>query len=89
MRATDAGFGIEPESHHGTLTTVSTTGAAKRATCPTVSPPPTYIEFYRLLAQALRRGGPVPVPASDARDVLEVIELAVRSSSEGRTIRVS
>ncbi|MGC5170354.1 Gfo/Idh/MocA family protein [Microbacterium sp. DT81.1] len=65
----DPGFGEVPEDRWGTL---GTDGAARRV--------PTrrgdYGEFYRLLAVALRRGGPLPVDPRDAVDVLELIERA-------------
>lgn len=55
---------------------------------PSISPPPTYAAFYAPLARALAREGEVPVKAEEARDVIRLIELAGRSSSEGRTLGV-
>lgn len=79
-------FGVEPDSHHGTLTTVEYEKATPvRKTYPTVTPA-TYVEYYRVFAKALRGEGPVPVSAEDARDVLQILEQALQSSKEERTV---
>ena len=70
----------------GTLTTIEN-GKPVRKVYPTIQPP-TYVEYYRTLAKALRGEGEVPVKPEDARDVLQIIELAKQSSSEGRTLEV-
>ncbi|KAF2764693.1 NAD(P)-binding protein [Teratosphaeria nubilosa] len=80
----DEDFGVDPESSHGFLTTI-VDGKPSRETYPTVAPV-TYVEYYRLFAKALRGEGEVPVQAEDARDVLRIIEFAMQSSKEGRTI---
>lgn len=54
---------------------------------PTVSPP-TYLEYYRIFARAIRGEGDVPVKAEEARDVLRIIELIEQSSREGRTLEL-
>lgn len=56
-----------------------------RTTYPTAQPA-TYVEYYRVLAKALKGDGEVPVKADEARDVLKIIELAIQSSKEGRTL---
>ena len=48
--------------------------------------PGAYQTFYREMAAAVRGEGPVPVPATEAREVLRVLECARRSSAEGRTL---
>lgn len=48
--------------------------------------PGSYQVFYRDMAAAVRGEGPVPVPATEAREVIRVLEAALRSSAEGRTI---
>lgn len=79
-------FGVEPESHHGTLTTVEYEKATPvRKTYPTISPP-TYVDYYRVFAKALRGEGPAPVSADDARDVLRILEQALQSSKQERTV---
>ena len=70
----------------GTLTTIEN-GKPVRETYTTIQPP-TYVEYYRTLAKALNGQGEVPVKPGDARDVLRIIELAKRSSDEGRTMEV-
>ena len=52
----------------------------------TVSPPPTYVEYYRVFGKALAGEGEVPVKAEEARDVLKIIEAALQSSKEGKSI---
>ncbi len=42
--------------------------------------------FYRLLADALTAGGPLPVPADDGVHVLRVLEAARESAASGRTV---
>ena len=64
-----------------TLTTVDGARPAERV-------PGAYETFYRQMAAAVRGEGPVPVPATEARDVLRVIECALRSSAEARTLRL-
>jgi predicted dehydrogenase len=72
------------DTQQGTLTTMSD-GAPTRSTVPTVQPP-TYVEYYRVLAKALRGEGESPVKPEGARDVLRIIEAAIESSKESRTI---
>ena len=45
-----------------------------------------WVTYYELMKQAIETDGPVPVSAREARAVLEVLEIARRSSSEGRRI---
>ncbi|KAK4963504.1 hypothetical protein LTR10_001133 [Elasticomyces elasticus] len=86
MRPGDEGFGVEPEGLYGSLTTVGEGGKMERKVYETVSPPTTYVEFYRLFAEALKGEGEVPVKAEDARDCLRIIEAAFVSSREDRTV---
>lgn len=65
----DPGFGETPEARWGVL-------GADGATRPVPTRRGDYGEFYRLLAVALRDGGPLPVDPADAVDVLDVIERA-------------
>jgi predicted dehydrogenase len=48
----------------------------------------TYTTFYSEFAKALSGEGQVPVRPEEARDVIALIELARRSSQEGRTLHV-
>lgn len=84
LRPGDKGFGVDPESNYGTLTTV-VDGKPKAKKYPTVQPA-TYVEYYHQFAKALHGEGEVPVKPEDSRDVLKIIEAALQSSKEGRTI---
>jgi predicted dehydrogenase len=61
------GFGVEPESSWGRL---GVDGALQ----PVPTHPGSYADFYRALADALLRGGPVPVDPRDAVAVIALIE---------------
>jgi predicted dehydrogenase len=80
-----SGFGVEDKSHAAVVTEWKDGKGVSKAWS-TVSPPPTYVECYRLFAQALKGEGKVPVSAEEARDVLTIIEAAITSSKEGRTV---
>jgi predicted dehydrogenase len=69
----DAGFGETPEARWGVL---GADGATTRAAIERGD----YGEFYRLLAVALRDGGPLPVDPADAVGVLDLIERAHAAS---------
>ena len=47
-----------------------------------------YREFYRAIARALTAGGPNPVTAEEAINVMTIMEAAVRSSDRGQKIPV-
>lgn len=81
-----AGFGVEAEGRAAAVTTLGPGGELERRTWATVSPPPTYVEYYRVFGRALRGEGEVPVRAEEARDVLRIIEAALLSSKEGRSV---
>lgn len=80
------GFGVEEEGRAAAVTTVGAGGELERKTWATVSPPPTYVEYYRVFGRALKGEGEVPVKAEEARDVLRIIEAALLSSKEGRSV---
>jgi predicted dehydrogenase len=61
------GFGVEPEAAWGRL---GVDGAVR----PVRTRPGNYAAFYRLLADALERGGPLPVDPLDAVAVISLIE---------------
>jgi scyllo-inositol 2-dehydrogenase (NADP+) len=83
MRPGDPGWGADPEHRHGTLTTeidgLELTGriATLRGA---------YETFYRELARAIRGEGPPPVPATEARNTVRIIECSLQSGSDGRVI---
>lgn len=81
-------FGVDPESHYGTLIHVPYEKAKHEVRkYPTVTPV-TYVEYYRIFAKALKGEGEVPVKAEEAWDVLNIIEAALLSSKEGRTVEL-
>jgi scyllo-inositol 2-dehydrogenase (NADP+) len=81
-RPGDQGFGVDPERSWGSL---GVDGHLRRVPIG----PGNYAGFYRALADALRRGRPLPVDPQDAIDVLALIEhihreFPVRAPSTGR-----
>lgn len=79
----DKGFGIEDESASGTLTLLEE-GKPKTAVFSNVDPE-TYATLYSEFAKAIEGGGEsaVPVKASEARDILKIIEAAKESAAKG------
>lgn len=76
LRPGSAGWGAEPPERHGRL--------SRGGSVPTV--PGGYERFYRELATAIAGGGPVPVTAESAGEVIRIIQAAERSAAEGRTV---
>lgn len=79
-------FGVEVKGRAAAVTTVGVKGELERKTWETVSPPPTYVEYYRVFGKAVAGEGEVPVKAEEARDVLRIVEAALLSSKEGRSV---
>lgn len=81
-------YGIEDSKANGTKTSVKsgTVDQIEETTLSPVKPPKTYVELFRLLAEAIQGYGEVPVPAGQAGDVLKIIEAAIQSSKEGKTV---
>ena len=71
----------------GRLALLGPGGQIDETACPNVEPP-TYRRIYELFAGALASGRAedVPVPASQARDVLRIIEAARESGKAGKEI---
>ncbi|KAI1407692.1 NAD(P)-binding protein [Hypoxylon sp. FL1857] len=84
MKTSDASFGREGPEWNGRLTFVDDSGAMREQDCPNVDPE-TYSKIYELWGDALvrNREQDVPVPASQARDVLRIIE-AIKESARNR-----
>lgn len=76
LRPGMAGWGAEPAERHGRL--------SRGGSVPTT--PGSYEQFYRQLAAAMAGEGPVPVTAESAGQVIRVLEAALRSASEGRSV---
>ncbi|KAH8166145.1 hypothetical protein CIB48_g2104 [Xylaria polymorpha] len=88
MTTGDARFGRDPEELHGRLVTVGENETMSEKVLPNVEPV-TYKKIYELFGEALRGNGPVPVPASEARDVLRILEAAKESSLTRREVELS
>ncbi|KAJ3556180.1 hypothetical protein NPX13_g10196 [Xylaria arbuscula] len=88
MKTSDAQFGRDADEWHGRLVTIGEDGKVREEVCPNVEPV-TYRKIYELFGEALRGNGPVPVPASEARDVLRILEAARESSLTGREVKVT
>lgn len=73
--------GADSPEHYGTLAT-----EAGQERVPTE--PGRYLAFYEAVIAAIRDGAPPPVDPADARDGLRIIELARRSSEEGRRLKL-
>ena len=76
-----AGWGRDP--HPGTLLRVQD-GGVEEAASP--SPPGDYLAYYAGVRDAIARGGPLPVTAGEALQVMQVIEAGLRSDAERREI---
>ncbi|KAJ4302027.1 hypothetical protein N0V88_002160 [Collariella sp. IMI 366227] len=86
-KATDAGFGREDEAKYGRLSLLADDGTVADQVCPTVEPV-TYLKFYELFAKAVESGKEedVPVPATQAAQVLRILEAARESAQTGREV---
>jgi scyllo-inositol 2-dehydrogenase (NADP+) len=85
VRPGDAGWGMVPPDRQGTLT-IQVAGLEQRGRLAGVSG--AYETFYAAMAAAVAGEGPVPVDAGEARDTVVLIELALRSSHQGRVVEV-
>ncbi|GAE06691.1 oxidoreductase [Paenibacillus sp. JCM 10914] len=85
MRPGDAGWGEDPSDQYGELAT-ELSGLAVQGEIETL--PGRYQAFYQGLAEAILKGGTLPVQAEEARDVIRMIEYALQSHQEGRTVPI-
>ena len=81
MPASEAPFGFEPETQWGLFTE----GASGRRE-PIVSERGRWTEFYAQVRACIEQGAPPPVSAREGRDVIRVIEAAMRSSELGQRV---
>lgn len=81
----DASWGLESETLHGKITLknseLSIAGKVKTL-------PGAYQAYYQGMLDAIRNGGPTPVSAVDALNVIRVIETAIASSNKKCTLNV-
>ncbi len=86
MTPQDEGYGLEDESHFGTLTRVDD---GKNTTSRTPTLRGDWPALYRELSSAIRQGSAPPVTAHEARNTIAVIEAMVESSRTGRRVTFS
>ncbi|KAF9029462.1 NAD-P-binding protein [Hymenopellis radicata] len=79
------GYGLEPESLWGSLDNIQDNGSVVQSTWPS-SAAGQYVELFRNLAGVIREGAPQQVKWMQSVSVIEIIELALKSSKEGITI---
>ncbi len=86
LKPGDKGFGIESDANSGKLVVLDG-DKPKSAVFKNVEPK-TYAALYDGFAKAIEGSGEVAVPvkASDARDVLKIIEAARESAKSGKTV---
>ncbi|KAK8079282.1 scytalone dehydratase [Apiospora phragmitis] len=91
MTTSDAKFGHEGPEWAGKLALFGDNNVVSQRDLPNVEPPPTYAKIYEGFARALASGKEedVPVPASQARDVLRIIEAVQESGKTGREVLIS
>ena len=76
------GWGFEPEEHWGRLSTAMGTRVVPSAQG-------NHASYYSAFAKAVATGGPVPVPVSDAVEVLRVLDAARTSALEHRIVELA
>ncbi|TDZ21589.1 putative oxidoreductase [Colletotrichum orbiculare MAFF 240422] len=86
----EPGFGVEDPINGGRLLLVRDGGRVEERTKLTVEPK-TYLKLFEAFARAVETGRDedVPVPASEARDVLRIIDAVRESAKTGSEIRLS
>ncbi|KAF4634694.1 hypothetical protein G7Y89_g3407 [Cudoniella acicularis] len=86
LKPGDKGFGVENEGSSGTLVVLEG-DKPKGSTLKNIEPL-TYASLYAGFVEAIEGGGEakVPVKASEARDVLRIIEAARESAKTGKTV---
>ncbi|KUJ20884.1 NAD(P)-binding protein [Mollisia scopiformis] len=82
----DSGFGVESEDRSGKLVTLE--GDTHKQTVVKNLKPVTYAKLYEEFSKAIEGGGEkqIPVKASEARDVLKIIEAARESAKSGKSV---
>lgn len=77
-----AGWGVDPG--HATLVTRAPEGTAVTAPVPML--PGAHMAYFAAVAAAIRNEAPNPVPAEEAVNVMELIELGIASATERREL---
>lgn len=86
MHPDDSEWGQDRPEQFGKLSTV-VGGLPMEAVIGTI--PGSYEAFYKAMAEAIQSGAPVPVSAEQARGTIQIIEYAIQSHREQRTIEIS
>jgi predicted dehydrogenase len=88
LKPGDKGFGIESDDRSGTLVLLAGDKPVEKKIGNVV--PLTYATLYAGFRAAIEGGGEaaVPVKASEARDVLKIIEAAKESAKTGKTVNL-
>ncbi|EIM88136.1 NAD-P-binding protein [Stereum hirsutum FP-91666 SS1] len=84
----EADFGAEPESMWGELHSLREDGSVVKSTWPSKEPG-AYVNLFKNLAATIRGTAEQEVKWEQSAGAIEVIELAHKSSKEGRTIELS
>ncbi len=79
----DESWGADDPDNFGELTTAAD---EKRHTETIPSENGSYLTYYKLLADSILNGKPLPVTAKEGIDVIRVIEAAMKSSEQKRTL---
>ncbi len=81
-RPGDAGWGLDNPSNYGEL--VSADGSKRKIE----TLPGAYQDYYEQIAACILGGGALPVDPTDSRNGLVIIEAALRSAAERRTVAI-
>jgi len=86
-KPTDLNFGKETEENYGRLCLVAPEGSIQEQVYPTVEPE-TYLSLYDMFTKAIDSGKEedIPVPATQAAQVLRIIEAIQESARSGREV---
>ncbi|KAF9222078.1 NAD(P)-binding protein, partial [Gyrodon lividus] len=84
----DPGYGQEPQEIYGTVENLSEDGVTVTKSIWPSGDPGQYIGLFKNLAGAVRNDEEMEVKWAQTTQVIEMIELAYRSSAEGRTLEV-
>ncbi|WYZ46686.1 hypothetical protein EsH8_IX_000911 [Colletotrichum jinshuiense] len=86
----EPGFGVEDPINGGRLMLIKEDGKVEERTKLTIEPQ-TYLKLFLEFAKAVESGRDedVPVPASEARDVLRIIDAVKESAKTGSEVRLS
>ena len=94
MEVTDPAFGVEPSRYHAFMTTRKELDAKFAKPDESLisfdgkvsGQKGSYADYYRDIVAAIRVEGELVVEPQEARDVIRVIELAMKSAEKGATI---